>query len=76
MDAMTKRLLDLWLKAQLADKDGFLLLVGGGSVGMTWRNSAHVNEMVSVWRSLPRHTQTAFLTVAVNEEPEVRHEDA
>lgn len=76
MEAMTKRLLYLWLKAKLADKDGFMLLVGGGHNGMPWWNRAHVNEMVSAWRALPRHTQTAFLTVGVNEEPEVRYEDA
>ena len=76
MEAMTERLLDLWLKAKLADKDGFLLMVGGGHSGMPWWNREHVNEMVSAWRALPRHTQTAFLTVAVNEEPEARHEDA
>ncbi len=74
MEAMTERLLDLWLKAKLADKDGFLLLVGGGSVGMTWWNRAHVNEMLTAWRSIPRHEQTTFLSFAVNEMPEVKNE--
>ena len=71
MEAMTRRLLGLWLDAKLADKDGFLLLIGGGHNGMPWWNRSHVNEMVSAFRSLPRHTQTAFLIVAVTDEPEV-----
>jgi len=73
MEAMSK-LLTLWVDARLADKDGFLLLIGGGSISMPWWNSAHVNEMLAEWRAIPRHEQKTFLTFAVNEMPEVEHE--
>lgn len=75
MDAMTL-MLSLWSGAGLAEKDGFLLMVNGGHNGMPWWDQQHVNAMVSAWRALPKHTQTAFLTLAVNEEPEVHLEQA
>lgn len=74
MDAMTERLLQLWVDARLAEKDGFFLMLGGGSIGMPWWNREHVNAMVSTWRALPKHTQTAFLHVAVSEKLEVENE--
>jgi hypothetical protein len=73
MAAMSK-LLTLWVDARLADKDGFLLLIGGGSMSMPWWNREHVNEMLTAWRSIPRHEQTTFLSYAVEELPEVDHE--
>lgn len=73
MAAMSK-LLTLWVDARLAEKDGFLLLIGGGSMSMPWWNREHVNEMMTAWRAIPRHEQDTFLSYAVNEMPEVEHE--
>lgn len=72
--ATMSKLLTLWVDARLADKDGFLLLIGGGSIGMPWWNCEHVNDMLTAWRSIPRHEQTTFLSYAVNEMPEVENE--
>ena len=73
MAAMSK-LLTLWVDARLAEKDGFLLLIGGGSISMPWWNREHVNEMLTAWRAIPRREQDTFLSYAVNEMPEVEHE--
>lgn len=74
MATVNERLLTLWVEARLAEKDGFFLLLGGGSIGMQWWNREHVNDMISAWKALPRQDQTSFLSYAVNELPEVEHE--
>lgn len=68
------KLSQLWAEARLADKDGFLLLIGGGSISMPWWNAEHVHNMLTAWKSIPRHEQKIFLTYAVNEMPEVKNE--
>jgi hypothetical protein len=68
------KLSQLWAEARLADKDGFLLLIGGGSISMPWWNAEHVHNMLTAWESIPRHEQKTFLTYAVNEMPEVKNE--
>jgi hypothetical protein len=73
MAAMSK-LLTLWMEARLADKDGFLLLIGGGSIGMPWWNAEHVHNILTAWKAIPRHEQDTFLAYAVNEIPEVKNE--
>lgn len=73
MAAMSK-LLTLWVNARLAEKDGFLLLIGGGSISMPWWNREHVNEMLTAWRGTPSREQDTFLANAVNEMPEVKNE--
>ena len=73
---MMRTLQALWQGARLAEKDGFLLMVGSGHAGMPWWNREHVHAMVATWRGLPKHEQTEFLAMAVNEVPEVHNEDA
>jgi hypothetical protein len=74
MATVNERLLTLWVDARLAEKDGFFLMLGGGSIGMPWWNAQHVSEMLKAWRALPRQDQTTFLSYAVNDLPEVTHE--
>lgn len=67
-------LLTLWMDARLADKDGFLLLIGGGSIGMPWWNAEHVHNMLTAWKAIPRTEQDTFMAYAIQDEPEVENE--
>ncbi|SFK54903.1 hypothetical protein SAMN04488082_1374 [Desulfomicrobium apsheronum] len=74
MAAVRQCLLTLWTDARLAEKDGFFLMLGGGSIGMPWWNAEHVSGLLRAFRSLPSRDQAAFLSRVVNELPEVEHE--